>query len=65
MLEIKVLIDEGGIFQGLYVSPELKDADVELIDFVTDDPTELDDAQERLDMAVSRTGAGELVFVEH
>lgn len=65
MLEIKVLIDEGGIFQGLYVSPELKDADVELIDFVTDDPAELDDAQERLDMAVSRTGVGELVFVEH
>ncbi len=63
--EIKILIDEGGIFQGIYVSPELKDADVELIDFVTDDPDELEDAETRHCEAVSRTSVGELVFIAH
>ncbi len=49
MREIKVVIDEGGIFQGLYVTPGLEDCQVELIDFVTDDPDELEDTQRRYD----------------
>ena len=64
MREIKVIIDEGGIFQGLYVTPELKDCDVELIDFVTDDPEELADAQRRYDEVLERARIGELVGIE-
>ena len=61
--EIKVLIDEGGIFQGLYVSPELKDCSVELLDFVTDDPDEKQDVQDRYDDARRRAGNKELVVI--
>ena len=63
MREIKVLIDKGGIFQGCYVSPELKDCDVELLDFVTDDPDELEDVAERLTDAEARAEKGELVLI--
>ncbi len=63
--EIKVLIDEGGIFQGLYVSPELKDCEVELLDFVTDDPDELDDVEKRNEKAEERVKSGELVVIVH
>ena len=63
MREIKVIIDEGGIFQGLYVTPGLEDCDVELIDFVTDDPEEFDDAQKRYDKVQERAKNGELVGI--
>ena len=63
MFEIKVVIDEGGIFQGLYVSPEISDCDVELIDFVTDDPDELESAGHALDEAARRAMRGELELV--
>lgn len=63
MREIKVLIDEGGIFQGLYVSPELKDCEVELLDFVTDDPDEMEDVQERYEKTQERARNGELVVI--
>lgn len=62
-LEIKVLIDEGGIFQGLYVSPELKGSKVELMDFVTDDEEEIADVAKRYDTAVERAKKGELVVI--
>lgn len=58
--EIKVLIDRGGIFQGLYVSPELEDCKVELLDFVTDDAEEIDDVEKRYEDCVRRAKAGEL-----
>ena len=60
MREIKVIIDEGGIFQGLYVTPGLEDCDVELIDFVTDDPEEQEDAQRRYNECLERAQRGEL-----
>ena len=60
MREIKVIIDEGGIFQGLYVTPGLEDCDVELIDFVTDDPDEQEDTQRRYDECLARVERGEL-----
>ena len=60
MREIKVVIDEGGIFQGLYVSPELEDCQVELIDFVTDDPEEAEETQRKYDECLSRAKDGEL-----
>ncbi len=63
--EIKVIIDEGGIFQGLYVSPALADADVELLDFVTDDPNELDDVTERYEEAKKRCDDGELELITY
>ncbi len=63
--EIKVLIDKGGIFQGLYVSPKLKDCEVELLDFVTDDLDELDDVEERYEKAEERVKSGELVEIVH
>ena len=63
MREIKVLIDEGGIFQGLYVSPELKDCEVELLDFVTDDPDEMEDVQERYEKTQERARNGELIVI--
>lgn len=65
MREIKVIIDEGGIFQGLYVTPGLEDCDVELIDFVTDDPDEQEDAQRRYDECLARVEHGELKGIEH
>ncbi|MBO4847271.1 MAG: hypothetical protein J5525_13380 [Lachnospiraceae bacterium] len=61
--EIKVLIDEGGIFQGLYVSPELKDCKVELLDFVTDDPVEIDDVTKRYEATKERARRGELEVI--
>lgn len=60
MREIKVIIDKGGIFQGLYVTPGLEDCEVELIDFVTDDPDELEDTQKRYDQCCERARNGEL-----
>lgn len=62
-MEIHIIIDEGGIFQGCYVSPELADAKVELIDFVTDDEEELSDAQDRYVRCVQRAVDGELKLV--
>ena len=64
MLEIKVIIDEGGIFQGLYVSPEIKGADVELVDFVTDDPADMADMRDRYDHILQRARTGELVGIQ-
>ena len=61
--EIKVIIDEGGIFQGLYVTPGLEDCDVELIDFVTEDQDEIDDAQKRYDECLERELNGELINI--
>ena len=63
MGEIKILIDEGGIFQGLYVTPELADYDVELMDFCTDDPHELEDVERRYEDAKRRAKAGELKVI--
>lgn len=63
MYEIKVVIDEGGIFQGLYVTPEIADCDVELIDFVTDDPDDLAEANSKLRQAADRALRGELELV--
>lgn len=63
--EIKVWIDEGGIFRGVFVSPELKDSDVELIDFVTEDGEEYENAEKLLNDAFSRVDAGELVEIVH
>lgn len=62
--EIKVLIDDGGIFQGLYVSPELSDCKVELLDFVTDDPDEIEDVEHRYQLCVDRAKKGELVCID-
>ncbi len=62
-MEIKVLIDESGIFQGLYVSPELNECKVELLDFVTDDPDEMEDVEKRYEDAKRRAKAGELVVI--
>ena len=63
MREIKVIIDEGGIFQGLYVTLGLEDCDVELIDFVTDDPNKQEDTQRRYDDVLGRAKNGELVGI--
>ena len=63
MREIKVIIDEGGIFQGLYVTPGLEDCEVELIDFVTDEPDEIEDTQKRYDECLARAQNGELVGI--
>lgn len=63
MREIKVLIDEGGIFQGLYVSPELADCAVELLDFVTDDPEEIEETEKRYEDCVRRARSGELAVI--
>lgn len=60
MREIKVVIDEDGIFQGLNVTPGLEDCEVELIDFVTDDPDELEDTQRRYDECLERAQRSEL-----
>lgn len=64
MREIKVVIDEGGIFQGVYVSPELKDCEVELLDFVTEDEDEQEDVQKRYDECISRAMKGELICIQ-
>ena len=58
--EIKVVIDEGRMFQGLYVTPELADCEVELIDFVTDDLDEIEETQIRYNECLARAQNGEL-----
>ena len=63
LMEIHVIIDEGGIFQGCYVSPELSNAEIELIDFVTDDEDEFAEAERRYDTCVQRALKGELKVV--
>ena len=62
-MEIHIIIDEGGIYQGCYVSPDLSNVDVELIDFVTEDISEWEDAQDRYNMCVQRALNGELKAV--
>ena len=62
MKEIKVLINSGGVFEGLFVSPELVNCDVELLDFCTDDPDELDDTEQRYQEIEKRVEDGELKF---
>ena len=62
--EIKIIIDEGGIFQGVYVSPELQKAEVEVIDFVTDNPEQLKNASQRYDEIIKRVRKGQLVGIQ-
>ena len=59
--EIHVVIDEGGIFQGAYVTQNISDSVVELIDFVTEDPDEFEETEQRHKEAVERAIKGELV----
>ena len=63
MKEIKVLINGGGVFEGLFVSPELANCDVELLDFCTDDSDELDDTEQRYQKVEKRVENGELKFI--
>jgi Mg2+/Co2+ transporter CorC len=42
--EINILIDENGSIDGIFVSEDLKDAVVSIIDKCTDDPDEFDEA---------------------
>lgn len=66
--ELKVLINEGGIFQGVYLSKEIADRYnicLELIDFVTDDNEELVAAQAAYESAKERAKKGELRVVWH
>ena len=60
--EIKVLIDEGGIFQGVYVTPDIAVLcpEIELMDFVTDDPDELDAVASRYEKCKERALRREL-----
>ncbi len=61
MREIKVVIDEGGLFQEVFVSPELRDCSLEVLDFCTDDPHELDRIQAEYEECLHRTIKNELV----
>ena len=45
-LDIKVVVNNGGVVQSVYVPAELKNADVEVIDFCTDDPDRYEEADE-------------------
>lgn len=62
-MDIKIILGEGGCLEDVFVSPELKDADVEIIDFCTQDPDEVDDANERYDEAKSLIEKGDLISV--
>lgn len=46
MSEIKVIMNNGGVIESVYVSPDIEDIDVEIIDFCTDDPYEEEEAEE-------------------
>lgn len=61
--EIHVLIDEGGIFQGCYVTPDLVEASVYLMDFVTDDPDEQDEVEKEYNKVQERAKKGELICI--
>ncbi len=61
--EIKVIVGNGGLIEEVYVSPELKDADVEVIDFCTDDPDELDEVKESYDELDKKASAGKLINI--
>ena len=45
---IKVIMNDGGVIENVYVSPDIykKGVDLEIIDFCTDDLDELDAAEE-------------------
>lgn len=63
--EITAFIDKGGIFQGIYVPPELKDAKVDIIDYVTEDGDEIEKADETFEAANKKVETGELVFINY
>ena len=49
MNKIKVVVNSGGVVESVYVSSELvKDTEVEVIDFCTDDTDELEAANEQM-----------------
>jgi hypothetical protein len=58
--EIHVLIDEGGIFQGCYVTPDIADAKVDLIDFYVTDENDIDTANKKYETVKERAKNGEL-----
>ena len=61
MKEIKVIMNSGGCIQSVYVSEELKDADVEIIDFCTTDEEEIEGAEEAWKDVEAREKKGLLV----
>ena len=63
--EIVVHIDEDGMFQGVFVSPEIAETCpvVELIDFCTDDPEEEAATKQAYDDIISEVKAGRLIDI--
>lgn len=47
--KIYVIVNEGGVVEEVKATKDLKDVDVEIIDFCTQDPAEIDDANDRYD----------------
>lgn len=63
---IVVHIDEGGMFQGIYVTPDIaeKNPEVELIDFCTDDSGEEEATSKAYDACIAQERVGKLVVIE-
>lgn len=66
MSKIVIHIDEGGIFQGLYVTKDIADWDpqVELIDFCTDDPDEIEATEQAYTDVLAKEKAGKLIKID-
>lgn len=63
MKEIIVRVDETGFVLGVFVSPDIADANVGMIDFRTDDPKQLEAAKDDDTIACQRVKDGDLVWL--
>ena len=62
-MEIKIVMNSGGMITDVLASPELADVDVEVIDFCTNDPDEYDEAEENWQEAKEKWRKGELTSI--
>jgi ribose 5-phosphate isomerase RpiB len=63
MKKIIIRVDENGFVLGAFVSPELEDALIELIDYCTDDTDRLNAAKEDNAVACQAVKNGDLVWL--
>lgn len=61
--EITIIMNKGGQIESVYVSSDLKGSDVEIIDFCTDDPNEIDAANDSYNYLLHQTENEEMIEI--
>lgn len=63
MNKIRIIVNKGGVVETVYASKKLKDVDVEVVDFCTDDSDVLNEVAEAWEEVEKEVHKGRLVEV--